>query len=526
MNKNIPIANYQLPTVKILTDDIEVNPILDFKDYTDTIVNMIKGSTPNFSIGIYGEWGTGKTTLMRSIEKNLRAEDNILTVWFNAWRYEREDQFAIITLMKTIAYAMGKHDIYKKIKPIIIRGIKIFTKGFLAEVASRYIGEKGVEEFKTKLLPEMDFLAEVDRDTIYFDGINKIEMEMAKIMEEYDGSRVIVFIDDLDRCSPKKALEVFESVKVFLGLEGFMYIIGLSHETISKLITAEYQNSGIKGEQYIRKIIQIPITIPEWNDVDIKELIHYLSTKLDDKYKEIIENHYIYNLLATAVEFNPREVKRFINNFIVAHEVYSKNDKVKAKELIVVQALKVRWNIFYAHFSLNEDVRTAVKALLLVPLSDLRKVFNLEQIMEDINKKTEEIENIQKEKDPQTERYRIAKDALEGRRYDDNILNTDVIIERLRKQREELIEKREKLRTYHEQFNTLPDELKENLKQAHDFALWTFLDKQKEVIFNIKDWKVYRRAVELVKEFIPLSRPASEITQEEIDAFKAESLKT
>ena len=88
--------------------------------------------------------------------------------------------------------------------------------------------------------------------------------------------------------------------------------------------------------------------------------------------------------------------------------------------------------------------------------------------MEDINKKTEEIENIQKEKDPQTERYRIAKDALEGRRYDDNILNTDVIIERLRKQREELIEKREKLRTYHEQFNTLPDELKENLKkQAH-----------------------------------------------------------
>lgn len=62
----------------------------------------------------------------------------------------------------------------------------------------------------------MDFLAELDRDTIYFDGINKIEIDMAKIMEKYHGSRVIVFIDDLDRCSPKKALEVFESVKVFL----------------------------------------------------------------------------------------------------------------------------------------------------------------------------------------------------------------------------------------------------------------------------------------------------------------------
>jgi predicted KAP-like P-loop ATPase len=499
MNKNIPIANYQLPAVKILTDDIEVNPILDFKDYADAIVNMMRGSIPKFSVGIYGEWGTGKTTLMRIIEEKLKSDNKVLTIWFNAWRYEREDQFAIIALMKTIAYAMGKHPIYKEIKPIIIRGIKIFTKSFLAEVASRYIGEKGVEEFKTKLLPEMDFLAEVDRDTIYFDGINKIEMEMAKIMEKYDGSRVIVFIDDLYRCSPKKALEVFESVKVFLGLEGFMYIIGLSHETISKLITAEYQNSGIKGEQYIRKLIQIPITIPEWNDVDIKELIHNLSTKLDDKYKEIIEKN--MEVIASAVEFNPREVKRFINNFIVAHEVYSNNNKVKAKELLVVQALKVRWNTFYIHFSLNKDVRTAVKALLVsVPLSDLRKVFNLEQIREEINKKTEEIESLQKEKDPQTEVYRAAKEVLENRRYNDNILNTDVIIDRLRKQLEELREKREELRKYHEQFNTMPDELKENLKQPHDFALWTFLDKQKEVIFNIKDWKVYRRAVELVRE--------------------------
>ena len=109
---------------------------------------MIKGSTPNFSIGIYGEWGTGKTTLMRSIEKNLRAEDNILTVWFNAWGYEREDQFAIIALMKTIAYAMGKHDIYKKIKPIIIRGIKILPKVFLPKLHQDILEKRALKNLK------------------------------------------------------------------------------------------------------------------------------------------------------------------------------------------------------------------------------------------------------------------------------------------------------------------------------------------------------------------------------------------
>ena len=53
------------PVVKLLIDEIEPSPILDFKQYSNTMANVIKNSDPRFSIGIYGEWGTGKTTLMR-----------------------------------------------------------------------------------------------------------------------------------------------------------------------------------------------------------------------------------------------------------------------------------------------------------------------------------------------------------------------------------------------------------------------------------------------------------------------------
>jgi predicted KAP-like P-loop ATPase len=324
---------------------------------------MVRGSKPKFSIGIYGEWGTGKTTLMKMIYNELESDENVLTVWFNAWRYEREEQFALIALMKTIAYAMGDLPQYREIKKILLRGAVIVGKGVLRSLVEKWIPlvpKESFDELEKNLLPKMELLSQVDKDTIYFDGLHKIEEEMKKMSNENGKNRIVVFIDDLDRCSPKTALEVFESIKVFLGMEGFIYIVGLSVDTISKLINVAYKDSLVKGEHYIRKIIQIPITIPEWNDTDvIKKLVQNLAKRLDEKYSKLVDEN--KEVIAKAVEFNPREVKRFINNFIIAREIFSGNEGIKAEELLLVQALKIRWSKFYSYISTDEKFKDEVK---------------------------------------------------------------------------------------------------------------------------------------------------------------------
>lgn len=75
----------------ILIDESESeeNPILDLNSFRNAIVKIVKDSIPKFTIEIYGEWGTGKTTLMNHIKNSLDHDENITMIWFNAWRYER-----------------------------------------------------------------------------------------------------------------------------------------------------------------------------------------------------------------------------------------------------------------------------------------------------------------------------------------------------------------------------------------------------------------------------------------------------
>ena len=91
--------------LRIITDEPITNrteAVLDFPRYSEVFAEIIKNSPSRFSIGIFGSWGTGKTTLMRMIEEQLHKNDKILTIWFDAWRYEYERYLAITPLLKLI----------------------------------------------------------------------------------------------------------------------------------------------------------------------------------------------------------------------------------------------------------------------------------------------------------------------------------------------------------------------------------------------------------------------------------------
>ncbi len=439
----------------ILTDTEEEENITEnFSNYGKKFANLIKYSEPHFTIGVYGEWGTGKTTLMKKIQENLNPQNNkrIITVWFNAWRYEREEQLATVALLKTITFALADHPSMNDVRQTIIRGMKIVGLDALRRISTETVmTEKGWDKLESQLTKKMQFLNRIEQDNIYFDGMKQIKEQMAAIRKQNPEYRIVVFIDDLDRCSELRALEVLESIKVFLDIEGFVYVVGLSIKTVSKMISHAYEATGIKGEDYIKKIIQIPFRIPPWNPSDIKKLISLTLPKLHAPYDKLVTNN--ADIITAGIEANPRELKRFVNNLVVISEILSEKniEEGQFKEVLVLEVIKSRWNEIYVLLVSEEDFRESFLSWLRLSADDkfnirseisrlrddkasldarqtLEKLgkdfpYPLENFVKIIDEQEESFSNFVLEQDnikdiilgiDDWERYRLAAEAVEG----------------------------------------------------------------------------------------------------------------
>jgi predicted KAP-like P-loop ATPase len=306
--------------IKIIPDEPASEDALEFQTfvkYSKKLADIIRYSTPKFAVGIFGEWGTGKTTMMKMIEKQLTDNypSDVLPVWFNAWKYEREKYLAAVPLLRTIKITLNK---YKNSKSGNWQKVeKALGKTFNAFVGSADLtitaGASKINLEKFADLVRANGYTRIDGKKILLQkhATDDLEESLQELREKNDNDpRIVIFIDDLDRCHPIKALEVLDSIKTFFDIEGIVYVIGMNVDSIDPIINQKYKEaSDVKGKglEYLQKIVQLQFNIPSWKEQDITQSVSKIISKelkeseLFDQFKNNIP------LIVKAVQKNPRE---------------------------------------------------------------------------------------------------------------------------------------------------------------------------------------------------------------------------
>lgn len=351
-------------TFRVLLDEPAAEPGLGFKDYASAFSDIIRHSAPHFGIGIFGDWGSGKTTLMRAIMHELESDARIVPIWFNAWRYEREEHL-VVPMLDALREQLAKRaeagerdaPAARRAAGLVARAAKAFAAGTSLSANLPAVG--GIDVDAAKIMAAWEDGNRPAGDPVSFYHASFAAMSEAVSDYVRAGRRIVVFVDDLDRCLPESALQVLESMKLFFDFDGFVFVVGLDQRVIERAVELKFpeanQNGNgtrasspdtrreIRGHEYIKKLFQVPFTVPRIGSGDLKPFFTKLvdDSDLPAAQKGDLRTTVLPHIgfVSEFVSVNPRELKRLVNAYILQMKLLSA--KVAVPNPHVVLALQV-----------------------------------------------------------------------------------------------------------------------------------------------------------------------------------------
>lgn len=336
---------------KVMLDEPSPAPALGFDGFAEALAELIMSSRAEFAAGIFGSWGSGKTTLMRAVQGRL-AGDDVVTVWFNAWRYEKEPHL-IIPLLDVLRDALRAKDRAWARDAAVAVG-----RAGRALAAGLKLSVDAIPGFRIDVEPGkmLESLSKSRRPlSLYHAGYAKLQEAISRISGG-SGRRVVIFVDDLDRCLPETALSLLESMKVLFAVPGCVFVAALDQEVVQTAITIKYgADSEISAADYIKKIFQVPFTLPQdsvsdmTGYLDAVEASAGFSAAQRADFRDHVRPHLAQ--LAAAGPVNPREVKLLINSYVLQLKVMwlKLGDELNPDIVLALLCMhfRVDWQPFY-----------------------------------------------------------------------------------------------------------------------------------------------------------------------------------
>jgi iron(II)-dependent oxidoreductase len=308
--------------------------LFQFEAYADTFARIIANpetDTP-LTICISGEWGTGKTTLMKAIRTRLdqtremeeRVPDFVnsqeeaqglqvcKTVWFNAWKYAGQQEAMFVALIEEILREMRRdgfiNRLYANLSDPKQPGVRL-PEAVLSTL-TRVLTAGQIDIDMTSFYAESRFktnLAFLDEFQIFFDRL--LNWYVGREGGEDEKGVLVVFIDDLDRCLPDKTVQVLETIKLFLDKPACVFVLGADTDVIQSAIEAHYETekiTGVTAKDYLDKIIQLRFELPRIREADMAVFVQGLELRDEALLSSL-------DIITGGVRTNPRRVKTFIN---------------------------------------------------------------------------------------------------------------------------------------------------------------------------------------------------------------------
>ena len=373
----------------IVADNETAVDLLYYESVAGTVVRLLQEKSDEpLSVGIHGDWGAGKSSVLMMVEKALESEPRVLCVRYNGWLFQGFDD-AKAVLIETIVEELlrarsGIEKVKDKARDVLRRvgWMKVARKAAsygvtavtgvpsletvrdLSTLASAVIGKgeeaSAGEEIASLLAGAADYLKEAE-ETSAADQMHAFREEFKQLLEAADIDRLVVLVDDLDRCLPATSIETLEAIRLFLFVPRAAFVIAADEGMIEYAVRQHFPDLPVAtgpatyARNYLEKLIQVPFRLPMLGYEETRVYVTLLLvlnecgeesdtfSKLVDLAREalkrpwkgselgrrVVESEFkpvpevilrsldlanrVARILTDGARGNPRQIKRFIN---------------------------------------------------------------------------------------------------------------------------------------------------------------------------------------------------------------------
>lgn len=359
--------------VKLWSDNPSLDDLIGIADDIATIVaEVLQGDDHPVTVGIEGQWGSGKTTILNIIGKKIGANRSTVAVTTRPWEYDPLIDPKATLIAEVLAAIHLAATQNRQVSERVKRKFKALAKRIRVSKAVKLAASSAV----TGLPQVADFfeLFKEDAETVSDPTLHGFRAEFAELMRELHDTvhLVVVLVDDLDRCLPHTVIDVLEAIKLFLSVDRMAFIVAADHRAVAHAVAIKYEPSPHAvnlGRQYSEKIIQIPVAVPRLDDAQAQlylaslitqrhlgtpfegarllqeckdspgssgELLNKLSESGFDRHAKAILK--VVDVLNEFAEGNPRRLKRFLN-------AYSMRSAIMPSGLGMTPQALVKWMV-------------------------------------------------------------------------------------------------------------------------------------------------------------------------------------
>ena len=333
---------------------------LSMSDQVYGLAEFIKTCETPMTVSIQGPWGTGKTSFVNLVNEHiLNGEDETLKedfifIPFNSWKFvqfdmsEQLSSSIILAITKELSRNMNDENAVRSAAKIF-NGMELLKR--TGKLGVLFANEVIKDKLDLDIKQTLDDAGITDTATA-LDAISELKSNLQRMIDlrlglggkaaeqlpEYriKRKRVIIFVDDLDRLSPEKAVEVLEILNMFLDCEHCVFLLAVDYSVVVNGVAMKYKNTiaANKGRDFFEKMIQVVYTLPErMNHVD-----RYIAELLSHSGRNISLSYEFADLVKSCGKDNPRAIKRLMNSYVLLDMIHSVHGPIPQRRTVMLFA--------------------------------------------------------------------------------------------------------------------------------------------------------------------------------------------